>query len=408
MILFSVHGSPWMCRIVSDMAKTLTTLSHQVVIAAWDEYALAEFGQLGHANVLDMINLYRRHDYPEPEREQVREMLKFDWTGDKDRPLGMTVDYEESTIRRSSQAWASCQFVLDMFKPKALVIWNNLSFGGRLFAMLADAGASRFYIERGPLPNTIQFSMRGVNADLITAKSVARPDDRSVRIATEWVENYKAKKDLPWPELEITRMKAPDEVATIKKPIMMFVAQVAYDTQIVHHSSLGYNYPRIYDLLRRVWDVSSAYQLVIKLHPFIHMPHLHQKAHEIPGAIVVGGGDIRDYLALPQMHRVFAVNSSVGFESMLYGLSTVTIGRNWYTPLTSVNEEYLREWIHTYTEKQADNTPWPGAIYRMASGIQIGEFCADGTQHCDWIAHAARNGGNVDPDSICKALAIGG
>jgi hypothetical protein len=403
MILFSVYGSPWMCEMISGMAKTLSRWGHQTAIVAWDEYAFKQLKDLGHENVIDMINMYSHHNYKEPEREQVRELLKFNWEPGY-RPESMPDEYELHTIRRASQAWASCRFLLEIFSPKVLVIWNNLSFGGKLFSMLAKPDAVRYFVERGPFSGTMQFSTTGINADLRVAKEVINSSEGTIRVASDWVKAYKAKDQSAWPEIAEVHQQLPVELAKIQKPIILFAAQVAYDTQIVHHSSFGYNYPRVYDLLRSSWDSSSPYQLVIKLHPFAHIPHLHDKARQIPGAIVVTGGDIRDYLNLPNMHKVFTVNSSVGFESMLYGLPVATIGNNWYTSLTGVREDGLRDWMRVLNEKDKNCNPWPAAVYRLADGITVGEFIGNGAPGVDRIARVDGLRENINADVICKAI----
>jgi hypothetical protein len=334
MIMLTSFGSPWMNAFLAALSRRLEIMGHTVVIGYWDEFAGRQLRRAGCRNALNMVDLYLRSDLPAVDDAEIREMLGFNWKAGTSTPDGMPSDYEPNKICRAQLASSSVRFALKLLEPTTILVWNNLSFGGRLLDKYGTE-ASRFYLERGPLPGTVQFSRRGVNADLQTASEGAPlANENSTATADAWIKTYKLRLMRSWPEHE--RTAKPREAINMVhgRPIVLFVAQVPYDTQIVWHSQYGYNYPHVYDDLKAAWvGDQSDYQLVIKLHPVAY-PDLHAKARDIPGAIVVQDGDIRDYLEDPAVERVITVNSSVGFEALLYGKEVYTIGKNWYTGLT--------------------------------------------------------------------------
>jgi hypothetical protein len=404
MILFSVHGAVWMNDIISKIIGGLTDAGCPCVVAAWDERAVDNFRKLGHRNVVNMVDLYRKHDVEFPNLDEVRSILKFDWPAGH-VPEGMQASYEMHMIHRCAQAHASVRYMLRMFNPESVVIWNNLSFGGSLFDKLANPKVRRMFIERG-LPNTIQFSVKGVNADLDLAKSPTRSEfsGRAKNEAARWLKDYFDRKSFAWPENIRTYSGLPKEVAECKKPIVLWASQVAYDTQIVRHSPFGHDYSKVYDLLSKSWDSNGPMQLVIKLHPQVEFDHMHDKARQIKGAIVTDEGDIRDYLSNPNVHRVATVNSTVGFEALLHGIPTATLGENWYTRLTGIQQSSLGTFLNTAGVRPSQYEPWPAAVYLMTQGIDDHEFYSNEEilALVDRISWNAKGGVNVN--SVCDAI----
>jgi capsular polysaccharide export protein len=323
----------------------------------------------------------------------------------------MNLEYEASKIDRARQASTSIHFALKMLTPDVVAIWNNLSFGGRLMDLYTEA--ARYYFERGPLPATVQFSRRGVNADLQTAKDGDKyANESAVVTARDWIDEYKRRVHKVWTDYP-SPSKPREEITMSKgdRPIVLFVGQVAYDTQIVWHSPYGYNYSTVYDELRQHWDYNSSdYQLVIKSHPVDLYPAVHRKATSIPGAAHVCNGDIREYLDDGRIERVLTVNSSVGFEALLYGKEVYTLGANWYTHLTHRDNQSMLNFTSNRPE-----SPLAGEAGRMiqarnllASAIATGEMYTTDEEDIKIVvaelarADSAKRG--IKAANVCAAL----
>jgi hypothetical protein len=408
MILLTSFGSPWMNSFLAGLSRRLETMGHTVVIGYWDEFAGRQLRRDGCRNILNMVDLYLRSDLPAVDDEEIRSMLWFNWKAGTSTPDGMPADYEQNKICRAQLASSSVRFALKLLEPTTILIWNNLSFGGRILDKYGT-DACRFYLERGPLPGTVQFSRRGVNADLQTAfEGAQHANENSVATADTWIETYKQRKMSAWPEHERTT-KPRETISMVRgRPIVLFVAQVPYDTQIVWHSQYGYNYPHVYDDLKAAWvGDQSDYQLVIKLHP-VSYPDLHVKARDIPGAIVVQDGDIRDYLEDPAVERVITVNSSVGFEALLYGKEVYTIGSNWYTGLTKGIWKIKNFLMHRVVVPDSDDGRRRRARDLLASAIAKCEMYSiseiDVALMADTLGRADAGRRGIAASSICAAL----
>jgi capsule polysaccharide modification protein KpsS len=412
MILLNSFGSPWMNKFIALVSRILKNNGHSVVIAAWDERAGHQLRDLGCRNVLNMIDLYLRSDLPAEDDDHIRELLGFTWKPGTSSPFQMPPGYEEHKISRAQLASVSIRFALKMLNPSTVVIWNNLSFGGKLFDEYArEYGAQRYYIERGPLPGTIQFSERGVNADLQLATDGDKfVNESAVVTAADWMDAYKRREQRSWGEIASTA-EPRQSIQQVKgeRPIVLFIAQVAYDTQIVWHSPYGYNYPSVYDELERLYSYdTSDYQLAIKLHPVVVHPELHLKASMIKGVPMVYAGDIRDYLEDEKVERVVTVNSSVGFEALLYGKQVYTLGKNWYTGLTE-GRGSLGDFLMKHSDgklRAAERVS--GARDLLASGIALGEFyradAADAHIIASELDDADDDRRGIAANDVCAAL----
>jgi capsule polysaccharide modification protein KpsS len=103
------------------------------------------------------------------------------------------------------------------------------------------------------------------------------------------------------------------------------------------------------------------------------------RALKMKDAIVTDAGDIRDWFQLPQLARVVTVNSSAGFEALLYGIPTVTLGRNWYTSMTRLSESYLPTFMNSAIAPcDPDRSVWSAAVYHLARGIEQKKFFLSG------------------------------
>jgi hypothetical protein len=368
MILFSIYDDLWMCRMISEASKTLDS---EVLFCCWND-GHRRMKELGHSNFIDVMSVCGL----QPSEGFIREKLKLSFPSDE-RPYFWLPQYEKDVIAKAMRAWGAVERIITDFSPDALAIWNNLSYQGKFFGDHAPEFVKRIAFERGPLPNTIQAG-KGILADL-GIDSRINPSDSSVNRAALLIKDYKDKTSHAWPEdVRCTRQPIPPEVYKIDRPIILVLGQVGYDTQIIHHSDFGWDYQRFWKLINNSWDRKAA-QVVIKLHPTHTYPHMDDGAFRIDGAIVTDAGDIRDWFQLPQLARVVTVNSSASFESLLYGIPTVTLGRNWYTGLTAIGESYLPTFMNDAVRPADPDRPsWSAAVYQLARGIEQKKFFLSG------------------------------
>ena len=368
MILFSIYDDLWMCRMLSEASKTL---DGEALFCCWNN-GFHRMEELGHNNIIDVMSVHGLR----PSEGLIREKLKLSFPSDE-RPYFWLPQYEKDVIADAGRAWGAVEQIITDFSPDALAIWNNLSYRGKFFGDHAPEFVKRIAFERGPLPNTIQAG-EGILADL-GIDSTINPSDASVNRAALLIKDYKDKTSHAWPEdVRCTRQPIPTEIHEIDRPIILVLGQVGYDTQIIHHSDFGWDYQRFWSLIDESWDRKGA-QVVIKLHPTHTFPHMDDRALKMKDAIVTDAGDIRDWFQLPQLARVVTVNSSAGFEALLYGIPTVTLGRNWYTSMTGVSESRLPTFMNSaIVPCDPDRSAWSPAVYHLARGIEQKKFFLSG------------------------------
>ncbi len=273
-------------------------------------------------------------------------------------------------LRKARALLAELAAFLDGQRIGAIVLWNGSNLRGALAAYLArQRNIPVIYAEHGYLPGTTQLDLEGVNdassasrlaraglarlpfdpaldamldADIARFKSGAKmrdldpsppPElrrDRFARLASRlgfWLE----RRALPYVNGRNVPTTPPE-----KRPERYVVLpfQVRSDSQLVLHSPLYGD-----DLEGLVRDIDLALaridpnlRLVAKFHPY-ELPHVQfgyrDLARRYPRVSFISDVPMRDLLR--DATAVVTVNSTAGFEALLFDKPVLAVGRNFYT-----------------------------------------------------------------------------
>lgn len=216
--------------------------------------------------------------------------------------------------------------------------------------------------ENGYLPFTTQIDRGGVNynasftkrirSDLrIPVPTVQRrqaAQRRLEQVRSGLIPPYQKRQDLVQPSLwsyleeAITNAKHPRSPSRLNQAIpsqpklperyVLLPLQVINDSQLLFHSHvIGQDLDRLVrssaEALRKV---APDHRLVVKLHPMdIGNTNYDHLARELTDVIFIKGLSIHE--VLKPAAAVITVNSTVGFEGLLFGKPVLAVGKNFYT-----------------------------------------------------------------------------
>ncbi len=259
---------------------------------------------------------------------------------------------------------------LDAERVDAILVWNGSNLRGALAIYLArQRGLPVVFAEHGYLPGTTQIDLDGVNHDasitrIARAGEAQLPPDAALDAALDAeIARFKAgekMRDLnPLPPADlrnnlrarlasrvsfwlerralphINRLSVPlQDAAALPEKFVLLPFQVRSDSQLVLHSPLYGN-----DLEAVVRELDAALeridpqlQLVAKFHPYEH-PQVQRAYRDLPRRYprVRFVSRVPMTQLLERARAVVTINSTVGFEALLYDKPVLALGHNFYT-----------------------------------------------------------------------------
>ncbi|MCH9826422.1 MAG: hypothetical protein K0U79_01620 [Gammaproteobacteria bacterium] len=288
----------------------------------------------------------------------------------------------DKALRKAPWLLGELAAFLDEQAVDALLIWNGGNLCGALAIWLArQRGLPVIFAEHGYLPRTTQLDLKGVNVLSSLTQAVhdgtamLAPDPDVDAALDADIDAYRSGRPMRLADARIPDIHLRDPWVRLSRRIISFVKstlrgrsaaavlpgtpeapdlppflllpfQVRKDTQLALHSPLLGNDMRrflaVADEARR--SVAPDLPLVVKLHPYEHIKVLRQYRDlptQFPQVHFVSREPIT--ALLPRCAAVITINSTVGFEAMLFDKPVVALGHNFYTapglvePVTSLD-----------------------------------------------------------------------
>jgi hypothetical protein len=253
---------------------------------------------------------------------------------------GQVKDEEDKVYRVRSLSFFQgyYQILLDYVQPSLVVVWNGEHPQDKILVALAKKNGCRIgYVERGPIPYTIQYDSEGVLAASSFAKqpSLHWSDDVDSRY---WVDIYKKIESnlLSSPKTWWNQPKNCDYRKIIdrlgldpEKPVLLFAGQVDRDVQTLFFSPHFINTSEALKWTVQQLSKFPDWQLLGKQHP------QSKTSMSVYKSIVSGRGVWVDDLSLEDAFGlssgVVAINSTVLYEGMMRGIPGLSLGQGLFS-----------------------------------------------------------------------------
>jgi capsular polysaccharide export protein len=313
--------------------------------------------------------------------------------GDKELTLRPT-----KALLKARSLLASLSDFLDVEQVDAILVWNGSNLRGALAIHLArQRHLPVIHAEHGYLAGTTQIDLEGVNycasisrlarngeallppepaldaaldADIARFKAGEKMRDlyplpsaelrrnllaRAVSRVSFWLE----RRALP----RVNRLSVPNAgVNALPERYVLLPFQVRSDSQLVLHSPL---YGDDLEAVVRELDAALAHidpqlRLVVKFHPY-ELPLVQFGYRHLPKRYprVCFVSDVPMTQLLDRSSAVVTVNSTTGFEAVLYDKPVLTLGRNFYTVPGIVECLERREDLEPAVRRMLEGTPDP-------------------------------------------------
>jgi hypothetical protein len=399
MIVFTSYGEGHMAEFISKCVLELRRRGHCATILAWTEQAVRLHRKHG-VEAFYMLNAWR---YSRA-KESIEKIIALTWRWTTLNETMLTSDRMQFLEQRAIQAYRACQWFNDAFDPDCRVIWNNLNFAGRSLDIIGSGRT--LYLERGWLPKTVILDHLGVNANC-SAGLGHRLSPVPISDATwDWVlktiTSYFMDRKSAWGQPK-EKLNAAD-----LGDYDLFCGQVAMDTQITQQSCWKYRYDLVYELLAEIYGKCDR-KLFIKPHPIDTFYEAHDKAKTVPNATVLkqGEGNIHDWIK--NARTVLTVNSTTGFEAMLYGKMVINLGGDAFyhnVGMVTPDVDSTVKILPTIDRYYADTSSDAIGILAQARERKIILTTSDEdiSNACSKIAARDNANRHVDIDLVAKAL----
>lgn len=276
----------------------------------------------------------------------------------------------EKALRRARRLLALLEDFIDGEGVDAILVWNGSNLRGALAIYLArQRRLPVIYAEHGYLPGTTQIDLEGVNfhssvtrqaragmaqlaaddaldADLDAAiarfKTGQGARDAQPRTPADLQRNLVAscasraalwleRRLVPWINRHSVRVRSARQLPA-RAVLLPF--QVRKDSQLVLHSPL---YGSDMEAVVRELDAALAridpgLRLIAKFHPY-ELPQVQRAYRDLPRKYprVSFVSAVPMARLLEKVEAVVTVNSTTGFEALLYDKPVLALGRNFYT-----------------------------------------------------------------------------
>lgn len=272
-------------------------------------------------------------------------------------------------LRKARRLLALLAAFIDEERVDAILVWNGSNLRGQLAIYLArQRRLPVVYAEHGYLPGTTQVDLDGVN-DNSSVSRLARlglaqlpADPQLDAVLDAEIAHYRAGRPMreanpqPPPDLRrnlavhwasraafwmerrllprINRMAVPAAGGPLPQRYVLLPFQVRKDSQLVLHSPLyGTDMEAIVRELDAALErIDPQLRLVAKFHPH-ELPQVQRRYRELPRRHprVLFTSDGPMTRLLERAEAVVTVNSTAGFEALLYDKPVLALGRNFYT-----------------------------------------------------------------------------
>jgi capsular polysaccharide export protein len=276
----------------------------------------------------------------------------------------------EKALRKARRLLAQLAAFIDGEGVGAILVWNGSNLRGALAIHLAQQRRIPvIHAEHGYLPGTTQLDLKGVNFNasisqlaLMGAAQLPADPELDAKLDAD-IARFKSgqkMRDLnPLPPAELRRnlrarfasrlsfwlerralprfnyWSVPTVgVDALPKRYVLLPFQVRSDSQLVLHSPLYGNDLEavLRDLDHALERIDPQLHLVVKFHPY-ELPQVQRRYRSLPRRYprVAFVGNVPMTRLLEQAQAVVTINSTVGFEALLYDKRVLTLGRNFYT-----------------------------------------------------------------------------
>jgi capsular polysaccharide export protein len=320
-------------------------------------------------------------------------------------------------LRKARRLLVELAGFIDSERISAIFVWNGSNLRGALAVYLArQRGIPVIYAEHGYLSGTTQLDLEGVNAAssitrLARAGAARLPCDLALDATLDKEiarfksgENMRGVDSMPPPELRrdivarlasrvgfwlerralpyINRLSVPGARADpLPERYVLLPFQVRSDSQLVLHSPLyGDDLESLVrDLDHALARIDPDLRLVAKFHPY-ELPQVQWAYRHLPKryrrvSFVSGGRMAR---LVEGASAVVTINSTAGFEALLYNKPVLALGRNFYTVPDIVECAHRRDDLEAAMRRMLTVTPDLGARRAFLRFVQARFLVAGG------------------------------
>ncbi len=275
----------------------------------------------------------------------------------------------DKALAKARRLLASLAHFFDTERVNAILVWNGSNLRGALAIYLArQRRMPVLFAEHGYLPGTTQIDLEGVNfeasitrlahsgeaqlppeplldadldADIARFKAGVKMRDLNPLPPAELRRNLRARlasrvgfwlerRALPW----INRQSVATGHRELPQRFLLLPFQVRSDSQLVLHSPLFGNDLEavVRELDAALLQIDPQLRLVAKFHPY-ELPQVQRAYRHLPRRYprVTFVSNVPMTRLLEKAEAVVTINSTVGFEALLYDKRVLALGRNFYT-----------------------------------------------------------------------------
>lgn len=362
MMLISSFGEN-LTKTISNVALELSR-KERVMIVTWDDAAFR-----GHFTDYKLTmqgeSIYAPScGHPETPYRKLLEYLHAKTSEE----LG---DHFERLLDGTARIARISRWLMDYFRPDKMLIWGKHNAIARCWGDISlHSTPKAVYFERGWLPGLVQVCENGCNAE-IQVPYIVSVSDKSKAIAERVISQCLSTNESNHPQ-----PTGGIDFETGARKVVLFLGQVAHDTQIMAHSNLGWDYGQVYDMLGKVFNGNDRYKLVIKPHPMERFESLHIKRDQV-NVEVVSNYNIHDMLRAADV--VLTVNSTAGYEALLHGKPVITLcgGQSFYRNLVAKQCKTAEELAFAVEHVRPRGDERECATALLAGAFESGVVCRE-------------------------------
>lgn len=234
-----------------------------------------------------------------------------------------------ASMERAYSWFHYCKFIIKLFKPAAVYVWNGYHLPARAMTRAADElGIEKYVMERGPFANTFVCDKSGINHDSSFIKTYDTidnvPDDNAIRkFARLYFKSGISNWEQPDASAEKEEFYKKYNIAK-DKILIFFPLQIDNDTNAKVFSP---HYKSVFEAYRATVDAINDFQdkifLLVKKHPRQKDITLFAKTPIFSGVLVE---DAHIFDCIRYADAIISINSSSAIEAALLGKPVLLLG----------------------------------------------------------------------------------